>query len=32
MRDRLKIGITGCGVIGRLHAQQLQELETAEVA
>lgn len=32
MRERLKIGIAGCGVIGRLHAQQLQKLETAEAA
>lgn len=32
MGERLKIGIVGCGVIGRHHAQQLQLLETAVTA
>lgn len=32
MGEPLKIGIAGCGVIGRLHAQQLQKLGTAEAA
>jgi UDP-N-acetyl-2-amino-2-deoxyglucuronate dehydrogenase len=32
MGERLGIGIVGCGVIGRVHAGQLQGLETAKIA
>ncbi|MDF2927512.1 MAG: oxidoreductase [Paenibacillaceae bacterium] len=32
MGERLGIGIVGCGVIGRVHALQLQRLGTARVA
>lgn len=31
MGERIKFGIVGCGVIGKLHAQQLKQIEDAEI-